>query len=135
MQLVRVVPALMIAALAACSSETATGPSTTTPAGPTAGWLTVQLTTPNSNDGAVQLSIAGPAIDSVAIVGYDGFAARTSNVANLVVDGQVTSGDVARILVPDISLAGDYQANVSAAAARDSYELQSTQGYRAIIVR
>ncbi len=95
----------------------------------------MQLTTPNSNDGAVQFSIAGPAIDSVAIVGYDGFAARTSNVANLVVDGQITSGDVARILVPDISLAGDYQASVSAAAARDSYELQSTQGYRAIIVR
>jgi hypothetical protein len=126
---------LMIAALAACSSESPTAPSTVTPAGPTAGWLTVQLSTPNSNDGAVQLAVAGPAIDSVAITDYDGFASRTSNTVNMVIDGQITSGNVARILVPDISLAGDYQASVSAAAARDSYGLQSTQGYRAIIVR
>ena len=121
--------------LGACSSDTAalTGPST--PAGPTGGWLTVQLTTPNTNDGAVQLSITGPEIDSVKLVGYQGFNTTTGSEADLVATGTIASGDIARVYVPDLSKTGAYQATVSAAAASGTFVLQSLAGYRAVLVR
>jgi hypothetical protein len=125
---------MLLAVLAgACSSETATGPAT--PPAQTAGWLTVQLTTPRTDDGAVQLSVAGPGIDSIAIVGYDGFATHTTTAGDLVATGIIVSGDVARILVPDLSRTTEYQVVVTAAAARDSYALQQLAGYRAVLVR
>ena len=53
--------------LTACGANSGTGPSNNaTPAPPTPGWLTVQLTTPYSNDGAVQLRVTGPSIDTIA---------------------------------------------------------------------
>ena len=119
--------------LDACSSETATAPAV--PVGPTAGWLTVQFTTPRTDDGAVQLSIAGPAIDSVKILTYDGFESHTATQADLVATGTITSGDLVRIHVPDLSKTTQYRASVSAAAARDSYALQDLAGYRAVLVR
>lgn len=135
MQLVRFIPALVVAALAACSTESTVGVPTSTANPPTAGWLTVKLTTPNTNDGAVQLALTGPAVDSVVIVGYDGFATRSDDAVDMVVVGQITSGDVARIHVPDTTLASEYQVTVSAAATRDSYQLQPTQGYDASVGR
>jgi len=119
--------------LGACSSAAVTTP--TVPAGPTAGWLTVQLTTPHTDDGAVQLSVSGPAIDSVKIVGYDGFESHSVTQADLVATGTISNGNVARIHVPDLSRTAQYQVSVSAAAARDSYALQDLAGYRAVLVR
>jgi hypothetical protein len=125
--------------LGACSSEATTAttvPSTpTVPAGPTSGWLTVQLTTPRSDDGAVQLSIGGPQIDSVKLVTYDGFDTNSGTQVDLVATGDVTGGAIARIFVPDVSRASQYYASVSAAAARDSYALQVLDGYSATVVR
>jgi hypothetical protein len=123
-----------LALLAACSSEGATG-VTAPPPGPTSGWLTVQFLSPRTDDGAVQLSITGPQLDSVTVVGYNGFAAIEGSQADLVATGNISSGDIARILVPDISRISEYQVSVSAAAARDTYELQSLVGYRAVVVR
>ena len=135
MQLVRYIPALIVATLVACSAESTVGVPTNTANPPIAGWLTVKLTTPNTNDGAVQLALTGPAVDSVVFVGYDGFSTRSDDAVDMVVIGQITSGDVARIHVPDTTIASQYQATVSAAATRDSYQLQPTQGYDAIVGR
>ena len=128
-----ILAAASVMLLAACSSQVSTAPST--PAGPTGGWLTVQLTTPRTDDGAVQLSVTGPAIDSVTIVSYDGFATRGATETDLVATGNITSGDVARIHVPDLSRTTEYHASVSAAASRDSFALQLLDGYRAVLVR
>ncbi len=134
MQLVRFTPLLLLAAAAACGSEPGTNASaSSTSITPTAGWLTVRLITPHTNDGAVQLAVTGPTVDSVAMVGYDGFAARTDDAVDIVVDGAIVSGDIARIHVPDLSVASDYRATVSAAAMRDSYQLQSIDEYRAVV--
>src|SRR5262249_53183092 len=116
-----------------CSSGSAT--DSTSPSGPTAGWLTVQLNSPRTDDGAVQLAITGPRIDSVKLVNYDGFNTTTGTSVNLVVTGSISNGDLARIYVPDVSRTTEYQASVSAAAARDTYALQDLSGYRAILVR
>lgn len=127
------VPAL-VALLAACSGQAATAPSVT-PTTPADGWLTLQLSTPNRNDGAVQFSVSGPGIDSVDVLGYNGIATVDAGGANLVVTGQVTTGDVARIHVTNLAYTSSYQATVVAAAANASYNLQQLTGYRAVLVR
>ena len=120
--------------LGACSSDQgATG--VTVPTGPTGGWLTVRLTTPRTDDGAVQLSVTGPRIDSMKIVTYDGFDSNSGVQADLVATGNITSGDVARIYVPDLSRTTEYHVSVTAAAARDTYSLQPLDGYRAVLIR
>ena len=124
---------LVLFALAACNSSSTL--PTTPPPGPTSGWLTLQLSTPRTDDGAVQFSVSGPAIDSVKIISYDGFAAIENGSANLLVTGVVGSGDVARIYVPDLSHTSQYRATVAAAAARGTYALQVLDGYRAVLVR
>jgi hypothetical protein len=126
---------LVVAAcfLGACSSEGVTGPTPTpTPIG---GWLTVQLSTPNANDGAVQFSVSGPSIDSVKLVSYDGFDSNTGTQVDLVATGDIKNGDVARVYVPDLSRTAEYHVDVSAAAARDTWALQDLAGYRAVLVR
>lgn len=140
MQLARFTPAFLVplaalTLLAACGADTPTASSPTPPSPPTGGWLTLQLTTPTNNDGAVQFSITGPSIDSVSIIGYDGFSAASNGATNLVVTGQVANGDVARIHVPDLSVTVLYRADVVAAAARQTYLLQRLDGYRAVLVR
>ena len=119
--------------LGACSAETVT--SVPTPAAPTGGWLTAQLTTPNNNDGAVQFSLAGPRIDSIKLATEDGFETHSATQADVIVTGTVTAGNLARIYVPDLSRTTEYRASVSAAATRDNYALQPLDGYRVVLVR
>ncbi len=124
--------------LAACGSQTPTGtsstPPSTNPAAPTSGWLTLQLITPRSDDGAVQFLVSGPGFDSVRVITYNGSAVVSGNNANVVVTGAVSGGTVAQLHVADLSLAGQYQAQVVAAAARTTYALQDLTGYRALLV-
>ena len=124
--------------LAACGSQTPTGASGTTgptpPAGPTSGWLTLQLITPRGDDGAVQFLVTGPGFDSVRVITYNGSAMVSGNNVNVVVTGAVSGGTVAQVHVADLSLAGQYQAQVVAAAARSTYALQDLTGYRALLI-
>lgn len=123
--------------LAACGAESPTSSSNTpvTPSTPTSGWLTVQLTTPRADDGAVQLSVSGPGVDSAKIVGYDGYAVVANSEANLIVTGGISSGTVARVFVRDVNKVAQVQASVAAAAARGTYALQDLTGYRVVLVR
>ena len=126
--------AAFTAVLAACGSEgSSTGPVTPPPA-PTAGWLTVQVNTPRNDDGAIQLSVSGPGVDSARIVGYDGFVTVSATGADLIATGNMSNGTVAQIHVPNIARSAEYQVAVVAAAARDTYALQDLNGYRAVIV-
>lgn len=123
--------------LAACGGgQSPTGPSPTPPpATATAGVLTVELTTPNTDDGAVQFAVSGPAIDSVRAVGFEGMTSLLSGQAQTILTGALASGPVARVYVHDIARATEYRAWVVAAAARSSYQLQDVSGYRALLVR
>jgi len=122
----------LVGTVAACSPEAAI---TSPPPAPADGWLTVELTSPRSDDGAVQFQVTGPGLDSVVVTGLDGFAAVQNNVANLIVTGNVVSGSVARIHVQDLARTNEYRASVIAAAARVSFNLQDLTGYRAVLVR
>lgn len=132
----RAVAALAVLALAACGGASPTGPSTPTPPVlATAGVLTMELATPNANDGAVQFAVSGPAIDSIRPIGYDGTTAALAGQAQTILTGSLTSGAVARVYVRDIARANEYRAWVVAAAARGSYQLQDVGSYRAVLVR
>ncbi|MEO5800113.1 MAG: hypothetical protein ABIZ70_16065 [Gemmatimonadales bacterium] len=121
--------------LAACGGSSPTSSTPVTPAGPTAGWLTIQITTPRTDDGAVQLSVSGPGVDSARIVGYDGFSVVGNASADMVVTGAIANGTIAQVHLRDISRTSDLRASVSAAAARGSYALQDLTGYRVVVVR
>ena len=132
----RAVAALAALVLAACGGASPTGPSTPTPPVlATAGVLTIELATPNANDGAVQFAVSGPAIDSIRPIGYDGTTAALAGQAQTILTGSLTSGAVARVYVRDIARANEYRAWVVAAAARGSYQLQDVGSYRAVLVR
>ena len=101
-----------------------------------AGWVSVVLTTPNQNDGVVQLTLTGAPIDSLEFSGTRGFASLRDGSGRLLVTGQVASGVVARMWVPDVKAISRYVGTVEAAAARSSYQLQDvSQGYSVQVTR
>ena len=128
---------LVLLAVTACGASaptSSTDPEPETKAVP--GWLTVQLDTPNTDDGAIQLRVSGPAIDSIkAETRFDGFGVTSGSSANLVITGSISDGTVARFRVPDVGRAAQYSVSVQAVAQRSTYELRSVTGYAASVVR
>jgi hypothetical protein len=110
-----------LSALAACSHDTSA---------PTAGTLNVNLASPNSDDGAVLFTVSGGPIDSVASPGHQIYSARLdSSTLRLIVTGDLGSGTIATIYVPDMRLASSYSATVNQAAARESYTQREAASY------
>ena len=135
---VRKVMLLLLLLLAISCGETTTEPSLpdTTPNASHAGWLSVALTTPNSNDGLVQLSLLGGRIDSLELTGSRGFALLANGTGRLLVTDEIQNGVVARIWVPDTRAFASYTGSVEAAAARTTYQLQDiSQGYAVRVTR
>ncbi len=132
----RTLIALAATLLVACGGEGPTGATPApTPIAPAAGVLTLELVTPNGNDGALQFAVSGPAIDSIRAVGYQGTTTLMSGQGQAILTGALTSGAVARVYVRDINRATDYRAWVVAAAARSTYQLQDVGSYRVVLVR
>ena len=111
-----------IALAAACANNT----------GPVAGSLTVTLTTPNSgNDGAILLSVSGPAslTGASAASGLRLFAPATlGSVNRFVLTGTLNAGAILTLQVPDVNQVGSYTATVQQVAA-PNYQLRSLTGY------
>lgn len=123
--------------LTACGASAPAGPDASEPVPATPGWLTVQLTTPYADDGALQLRVTGPSIDSIAPeAAYDGFGTVSAGVADVVITGTLADGNIARFRVSDVNRASQYGVSVVAAAQQTTYELRSnTNVYGAVIVR
>ena len=96
----RVALALILAMLACHDDD-----KTVEPTGP--GVLELVLTTPNTDDGAVLLTIDG-AVDSVQATAYVTFATASPTGARVVVTGDIAGGVIARLYVPDVSAADQY---------------------------
>ena len=116
--------ALGLVAGIACSDDE-------TPAGPTAGTLSVTLTTPNMDDGAILFEVTGPDIVSVTVtvpehythVGHDG------STLTMVIVGDIESGLLVGFDVPDASAVASYSATALQVADRTN-ELRGTlSGY------
>jgi ABC-type glycerol-3-phosphate transport system substrate-binding protein len=118
----------MIAVLSlgvACSND-ATGGDTQ------AGTLTVRLTTPHADDGAITFTVSGPPIDAAAAINASLrlFTRREgdSTVVGAVV-GALADGVVITLHVPDVGAAARYTATVLEVADRQDALRTSLAGY------
>jgi hypothetical protein len=113
-----------LALLAGCSNNTES----------TAGTLDVRLASPNTDDGAVLLTISGGPVDSVEAAGYTLYSAAAGASTRFIATGNVGSGTIARIHVPDVRLASRYVASIDQAAARLTYAQRDLAHYRVTLV-
>ncbi len=113
----------LMVVVAACSS------------GPEPGELTFELTTPNSDDGAIQFRLTATLPNtltgvSAGCAGCTVFSEATSETETLgVVTGQIRAGRLVRVSVSDVQTPEAYRASVVAVASRD-FGLRSAPRYR-----
>ncbi|TFH64528.1 MAG: hypothetical protein E4G90_07900 [Gemmatimonadales bacterium] len=118
---------LGLTVLAACS-----GP----PPGPVGGEVTLALQSPNIDDGAVLIRIVGPITEITPSGDYLVSSAPLGTTATkIVVVGNLASGPLIRVYVPDLNLLSTYTVFVEQAASRTDFVLYDPSGYSIIIVR
>jgi hypothetical protein len=112
---------LGLAGLGGCSSE-APGPASAT--------LGLSLSSPAQNDGAVLFTITGGPVDSIESMGFRVYSTSPgANTYRVIVAGQLASGPIARVHIPDERRSADYAAMVEQVATRESYRQQDPAGY------
>ena len=123
--------AVVLAAITlACSGDSNNGGTGPLPSVANPGFVNVTLSTPNSNDGALLLTLSGGAIDSLtASSGSIFFASTGTNTFRVMVAGTITDGPIVRFWMPDRRNISQYLATLEQAAARSTYEQQSIGGY------
>lgn len=123
----RLVPALVLGALA-CGGDH----SPTEPSGPVAGEITVSLVTPNADDGAVLFTISGGPVTSVsaAVPAYQVYSSiPDTSTARVLVTGDLASGAVVRLHVADTRRVAAYRASIAQAASRSTFAQRVLTGY------
>ena len=101
---------------------------------PVAGELTVNLTTPNADDGAILLKIAGSGGETVTSVTascsgcriFSGVVSGTE--VRAVLTGTIAAGAVARVSVSDVNTPASYSVQILDVASR-TYVRRATTGY------
>ena len=103
---------------------------------PLPGFLTVDLTLPNSNDDAgVMLEVEGPGLDSLRATDFELFHAGTPLRRRIVVAGRLRTGGVLEFWVPNVAHADGYQVRLLEVAAAQSYEQRDLEGYGVAVRR
>jgi hypothetical protein len=111
---------LVFLVLVGCSNST----------GPTAGSLEMTFSAQQANEGAVLLVVSGGPVDSVESLGYPIYSARLGgDTLKLIVTGQLSSGPLARLHIPDSRRASTYNTRVAQVASRGTYVLKDLAGY------
>jgi len=118
----RLVHILALAAgLSGCSEPPSATVSTT---------LAATLSSPFTDDGALLFTISGGPVDSVDTPGYALYSSRTdANTLELIVTGQLTSGTIARVHIPNERLVPQYSVKILQAAGRSSYAQRDPAAY------
>ena len=122
----------ILLALALGAFVSACGGSGGGSSGPTAGTLNVTLATPNSDDGALLVTLRGAPVTAVhAASGLVLYSRLSTNgdTAFVVVAGNVAAGVVATVDVPDLSKKASYSGVVNQVAQRSTWAQRSTAGY------
>lgn len=123
---------LALPLLTTCGSKS----SGTGPTQPDPGPVEVRLTTPNSDDGIMRIVVTGGAVSGVASASYEVASATFGADSTVIlVRGDLTSGDVAEITVPDRHALTSYAARVDQAASRKTYQLQDVSGYAVTLAK
>lgn len=98
--------------------------------GPVAGILNLSLASPQGDEGAVLFAVTGGPVDTVEALGPELHSARIdANTVHVVVTGDLSSGVLARIRIPDDRQASHYTAMVSQVALRATYAQRDPAGY------
>lgn len=127
---------LVVMALVALGAACSQDPTAGSPA--RSGTLTLHLTTPHSDDGAVLFEVSGPPIDGAmaADASLELFTRRTdgSTISGAIV-GDVAGGAVVTLRVPDVGAAAGYTARVLEVADRRNALRPSLDGYAITVSR
>lgn len=95
--------------------------------------ITVRLTSPFTDDGAVLVSLYGPLPASVTVVparpGLVMHARRTGDTLSVAVFGDISSGPLFRFSVPDAGVAARIRTRVEDAASRSNVQRGTLSGY------
>ncbi len=120
--------AIAVALLAASTCKEATSSK------PIAGWLDVRLVSPNIDDLGVSITIGGAQIDSVRTT-FPFFAQVVVNNSQrkVVVGGNIGTGTVAQIYVPDTRHASLYSGALLEIAVRGTFAQRATTGYAVVV--
>lgn len=110
------------------------------PNDPTPGNLTLAYSSPNNDDGALKLTITGPAaptaitsVDSDNEVFRTGLGTTTTViVARSLAGGAIGEGQILLVAVPDTREADEYSVTVTEAASA-TFAQRSTAGYTATL--
>ena len=98
--------------------------------GPTPGYLEVRLTSPNIDDGGLHFTIGGARIDSVTTnLPIISKRAVNDSLWHVVVGGNVGTGPVAKIWVPDTRHVSQYTGAVLEVVIRTTYAQRAATGY------
>lgn len=117
-----VVVAAALAMLSGCSGQ-ASGPVATT--------LQVSLSTPFNDDGGLLFTVTGGRVDSVDAAGYTIYTSRPdATTLQVILTGDLSSGNVAQLHIADERLASQYSASVNQVAARATYVARDPASYR-----
>ena len=116
---------LAVILLAGCSNST----------GPTAGVLNLTVTSPHKDDGGIMLSVYGGPVDSVEAVGSVIHSARAADSVKMIVIGNLGSGVIARVHIPDNRQASRYSVQIKQVAARQTYAQRDPAGYTVSLAR
>lgn len=104
----------------------------------TAGTLTVSLTTPNMDDGAIRFTVTGPFVTTprAASSGHLVFTMqRSPQELDVVVVGDLQSEAILILPVRDTQAAADYQVTITEVATRTSALRTDLSGYGTQVLR
>ena len=134
-RIIRLGAAATLAALVVggCSEPTA-------PERPIPGELTIRWTTPNADDRAALLRVVVPAgmttaVPEVATPGLEVFHRRTADTLRIAVFGDLASGALVRVAVPDVRQASRVGAQVTEVSGADDAVRASLAGYAVTVER
>jgi hypothetical protein len=104
--------------------------------GPAEGLLTLELHSPNDDDGAVLFTLTGGPVEAIESQGnsvyYTVIDAATIRV---LIAGDLGSGALARVRIADRDQAAQYAGVVEQVAQRSSYTQRDPAGYRLTVMR
>ena len=104
--------------------------------GPAAGSLEMTFSAQQANEGAVLVVVWGGPVDSVESLGYPIYSARLGgDTLKLIVTGQLSSGPLARLHIPDSRQASTYNVRVAQVATRGTFVLKDLAGYAVSLER
>lgn len=113
---------------AACGDDDSGGP---VDPGPTVGTLTVTLSTPNADDGAILLEVTGPDMTQVTTANpalYFRYSEAAGQLRAVFV-GNIGDGALLSFRVPDVNAVASYIPTIVELADRDN-QLRDSAGYQ-----